>query len=306
MPIVDASTGKRPLNLMWRRTTLDRVPEAHFIERTLLGRLGRPVRVLTTETMAAAPFVDDLLVVSLTYEFSLYLAEARMRGRRNLMVLHLGDEHGDSGRGFYAHADLVLRNYWFPHIFTDPKILWVPNGYATGVGPAGSLLPTRARTSAAFFAGAIAMRTLSGERHAMQQAVERDGLPFTLHVTPNSRARLGPLSYAAGLGNARFALVPGGNSPETIRLYDALEMGSIPIMLRSGFVETDDALGRPPFLLLDDWGELADAWRPFSRENPETLAALDALQAQVVDWWTAFKRSQQEKVRHAIDAVLQD
>jgi hypothetical protein len=297
---------KRPLNLLWRRTTLDLVPEAYFIERVLLGALGRPVRTLTIERLADAPFVDDLMVVSLKGEFGGYLAEARRRGRQRLMLLHMGDEHGTEDRSFYDDADLVLRNYWFDAIFSDPKVHWIPNGYALGVGPAASLLRASERTIPGYFAGALAMRTLSDERSEMIAAVQAAALPFRIHVTATSRDRLGPMAYAAALGDSRFALVPGGNSPETIRMYDVLEMGCIPIMRRSGFVDQPRALGAVPFPLLDSWTELAGVYEPFAGDVAECGESLDRLQAEVIGWWSEFKRRQQQHVRTLIDEVLQD
>jgi hypothetical protein len=200
----------------------------------------------------------------------------------------------------------VLRNYWFEPIFRDPKVIWVPNGYALGVGPAASLLRASQRSVPGFFAGAIAMRTLSDERRAMAEAVEAAGLPFELRSTATARDRLGPMAYGAALGNARFALIPGGNSPETIRLYDALEMGAIPIMLRSPFVDASGALNMPPFPLIDDWSELGAVYRRLGGETPKALAELDALQAKVIGWWTRFKRLQQKRIRERIDAILGD
>jgi hypothetical protein len=294
---------KRPLNLLWRRTTLDRVPESYFIERVLLGDLGRPVRTVTAERLADAPFLDDLLVVSLMGEFGTYFAEARGRGRQRLMLLHMGDEHGTDDRSFYADADLVLRNYWFDAILSDPKVHWVPNGYALGVGPAASLLPASRRSIPGFFAGALSMRTLSDERREMVEAVEGADLPFRLHLTATARDRLGPMAYAAALGDSRFALVPGGNSPETIRLYDALEMGCIPIMLRSTFVDEPQALGGVPFPLLGNWSELGELHRSLAA-GPE--AELDALQEAIIRWWADFKAQQQARLRGLVDAILQD
>jgi Exostosin family len=148
------------------------------------------------------------------------------------------------------------------------------------------------------------MRTLSHERQSMKAIVEQAAVGFELHFTATSRDRLGPVAYAARLGDARFALVPGGNSPETIRLYDALEMGAVPIMLRGPFVRAAGALNGPPFLLLDDWTQFAVAYAPFADGSPGALAALDALQNEVIVWWEAFKRTQQRKLRGLIDAVL--
>ena len=299
-------SNRQPLNLIWRRRTLDVVPESYFIEHVLLGDLGRPVRIVAVEQIQEAPFIDGSLVVSMTTEFFGYLAEARRRGLRKMMLFHLGDEHGTGDRSAYENVELVLRNYWFETINAQRKVIWVPNGYAIGVGPAkpGSLLKASQRTLPGFFAGALGMRTLAHERHMMKSAVEQSGLDFKLHFTATSRDRLGPAAYSARLSNAKFALVPGGNSPETIRLYDALERGAIPIMLRSPFVHTPDALNEPPFLLLDDWNDLVKGYAPFADNFQQTLIALDAFQGRVIDWWSEFKLRQQRKLRAAIDSVL--
>jgi hypothetical protein len=287
---------------------MDRTPEAWFIERVLLGSIGRPLRVVAAESLAEAPFLDDVLVVSMTTEFAGYLAEARRRGHQRLMLLHLGDEHGTDDRAFYTHADRVFRNYWFDPILADAKVAWVPNGYAVGVGPMApeARLPASVRPIAGFFAGSLGARTLSHERLAAVEAVERAGLPFMLRPTPTSRDRLGSVAYAAHLGMSRFALVPGGNSPETIRLYDALEMGAIPILLRSRFVEAEGALANPPLLLLDDWSQLAQAYAPYDGSDAASLARLDELQARCGEWWRRFSLERRERVRKVVDQVLGD
>ena len=207
---------RRPLNLIWRRRTLDLVPEAYFIERVLLGELGRPLRVIAVEQLADTPFLDDTLVVSMTTEFAPYLAEASRRGMRNMMLFHMGDEHGNDDRSFYSGVDLVLRNYWFKTIMEDSKVVWVPNGYAIGVGPAAphARLKASQRSTAGFFAGALGMRSLSHERQAMKACVEQAEAGFDLHFTATSRDRLGPAAYGARLSDARFALVPGGTHPK--------------------------------------------------------------------------------------------
>jgi hypothetical protein len=178
---------KRALNVLWRRRTLDLVPESYFIVRVLLGELGRPVRVIAVEHLADAPFLDNVLVVSMKTEFAGYIAEARRRGMHNLMLLHLGDEQATDDRGFYSDANLVLRNYWFEAIMAERKVVWVPNGYAIGVGPVAlnARLRSSQRSAAGFFAGALGMRVLSSERQQMKAAVQRAALPFELRSRPH-------------------------------------------------------------------------------------------------------------------------
>ena len=297
------SAPQQPLTVIWRRHTLDRVPEAQFIHTELLGRLGRPIRVLTVEHMQDMPFMNSVLIVSLTTESWPYLAEARRRGHKALALFHLGDEQGTDDLSAYESADQVFRNYWFDAIQTRPNVTWVPNGYGTGIGPVlrEALLPSSARTRKGFFAGSIGMRALSDERRAMSDVVARAGLPVEMHAVKRASDRLGPASYASRLANSVFALVPGGNSPETIRLYDALENGAIPIMLRSRFVDTPAALSNPPIVLLESWSQLPDLWNSLLADCP---TALDQRQAEILSWWDAFKTCMQSKVRNKINDMM--
>ncbi len=136
----------------------------------------------------------------------------------------------------------------------------------------------------------------------MVQAVKDAKLPFLVAGTPGFGQGLGPVAYAAFLGMSRFALVPAGNSPETIRLYDALEAGTIPVMLRSAFVDAQDALDNPPFLLLNSWSELAAAYAPYAdADAPRVIETIEAKRIEVLAWWQAFKQKQQHRLKELIE-----
>jgi hypothetical protein len=101
---------------------------------------------------------------------------------------------------------------------------------------------------------------------------------------------------------SRFALAPAGNSPETIRLYEALEAGAIPILRRSAFVSAMDALDNPPFLLIDQWTELAAAYAPYAdADAPHVVEAVEAKRLEVLAWWQGFKAKQQHRLKDVID-----
>jgi hypothetical protein len=102
-----------------------------------------------------------------------------------------------------------------------------------------------------------------------------------------------------------FAPCPAGNNPETIRLYDALELGCIPISLSHDFLLSKDALasfGPVPFPLLGSWSELPQ----FLVEMKEKLISnpneIFELQQRCIDWWSSFKMSMQKKIANRIDA----
>ena len=288
-----------PLNLIVRRETFDFILEGHFVRDCLLGRLGRPVRVILLENYAEAPLIDDCLILSLKLEASDYIRELRVNGVKNIGLLHMGDELIQHDRSFYTYADYVLRNYWSENLFPaetpdNSNCIWVPNGYRTAVGPINpyNRLPAHDRTMFGFFAGAINGRVLSDERNKMAEIVETAALPFTLVNTPGFAGGFGPLSYGSLLSNAVFALIPGGNSPETVRLYDALEAGAIPIMLKSPYVFAPDALNSPPIILLDSWEDLPMVCDEYSDlKSAETLKKLDRIQKKSQHGGMALKFS---------------
>src|SRR5258708_5523912 len=97
-----AASIPRPLNLIWRRTTLDYVLEGYFIKEILLGTLPRPVRQTLLEEGQSITSGNDLLFVTLGLDTVPQIQTAIDAGCRNVGVLHLGDEHGRDDRGFYC------------------------------------------------------------------------------------------------------------------------------------------------------------------------------------------------------------
>ncbi len=305
----------RPLTFIWRRATLDSVLEGYFIKDVLLAGLRRPVRILSVEDDQPIPLGPGTLLGSLGPEMAPVLQQARAHGIPNVGLFHMGDEEGKEDLGFYADAAYVIRNYWFPAAVASPGpqslgVIWAPNGYRTGLGPIDPArqLPISLRDMGGFFSGVLTGRHLADEREAMVQAVGTSPVPCMIMTTPGFGQGLGPTAYGAWLCNSRFALVPAGNSHETIRLYDALEAGAIPVMVRSAFVSAPEALGalgEPPFILLNAWSDLAQALAPYANgADPGTVLALEERRAQVARWWTAFKQHQQTKVAALIDTAF--
>jgi hypothetical protein len=299
----------RTLSLVWRRNILEMVLEAYFIREVLLGQIGRPLRTVVIESNAPMPYLDDALYVSFGPELAGHLRAARARGVKNIGVLHMADEHGDHDRGFYGDAGYVLRNYWFKHALVPPNpqslgVMWVPNGYANGFGPinAQNLPGTAERKIMGFFSGALSGRTLLQERQDMVQTIQQAKLPFLVGATPGFAMGLKPITYAAFLCSTRFGLVPGGNSPETIRLYEVLEAGAIPIMLKSAVVTAPDGFNNPPFLLLDRWADLPAAYAPYAdADAPRVIDVIEEKRLAVLDWWIGFKELQQKRIKDLID-----
>jgi len=299
---------QRTLNLVWPRQTLEAVLEGYFIKEVLLSEIGRPIRTIVVEANAPFPFVSDALVVSFGTQLSGYLKEARSRGFVNIGLLHMADELGAHDHSFYGFADYVLRHYWYERALVPPPnsigVIWIPNGYRTGVGPimAQTTLTTAERRLMGFFSGVLKGRTLSDERLQMVDAIQASKLPFLVKESPGFGQGLGPVAYAAYLSMTRFGLVPGGNCSETIRLYEVLEAGAIPVVIKSPFVTAPEALANPPFVVLDNWSQLPAFYAPYSNAmDPKVIDEIEGRRCDVYNWWNRFKALQQRRVRELID-----
>jgi len=299
---------ERPLNFIWPRPILEQILEGYFIKEVLLAEIGRPIRTIIVDRNTPFPLLNDALIVSFGTQLGPYLKEARSRGCINIGLLHMADEQGVDDRDFYGFVDYVLRHYWFKHALVPPPnslgVIWIPNGYRTGVGPIvpQTMLSTAERRIMGFFSGVLKGRTLSDERQQMVGAIRAGKLPFLVNETLAFAQGLGPVAYAAYLSMTRFGLVPGGNSPETIRLYEVLEAGAIPVMLKSRFVAASDTLGNPPFVMLDNWSELPAFYAPYSNATaPKVIDEIEGKRQDAYKWWGSFKALQQRRVKELID-----
>jgi len=109
-----------------------------------------------------------------------------------------------------------------------------------------------------------------------------------------------------------FALLPWGVHAETIRLYDAMECGAIPVLAgKHPFLQKmADAVGEPgglpPFVFLDSWDDLVPYIRGLTQDlqlrRQTTLRALASTQKRVITFWKDFQRVQQLQIRDLIDS----
>ena len=107
--------------------------------------------------------------------------------------------------------------------------------------------------------------------------------------------------YKMKLLNSIFTLAPAGENPETHRLYEALETGSIPVMKRisnDSFDFITHGLGPiVPFPILNSWVDFLPMLEHY-REHP---VELDHLQQAIVNWWARKKIEIGDDVRLVID-----
>lgn len=249
---------------------------------------------------------DSTVVFVALVDISLASIE-RIKSTGNKLVLyHMGDELAQVDISAYAACDLVVRNYFFPGIFDNPqygaKLLWAPNGFRSGVGPRDrrKIKSADQRQFLSAFLGWLETPDAHGNERAMfAKQIAACGADLFCHSSTAFGGGYNVGLYAAIMEDSVFAPCPAGHSPETIRLYDALEVGCIPISLPHAFLAAEKALaalGPVPFPLIESWEQLPEFLRGMQARWVNDPAEIVALQARCIAWWKDYKSLVQEQI----------
>ena len=201
-------------------------------------------------------------------------------------VLHLSDEFGSDPVDFYGlrNCRRIVRNYWREDCCRSAKVSTIPLGFAKGGMAAGNTV----------VGGLLRDRPYVWSFHGTNWFGRRDLLAPLTDIVPNSckwqEDFMDPLmtpakDYQKLLAETQFVPVPRGNSPETFRIYEALEHGCIPVYVRS---DGDDVFWNwicrwLPLRLLGTWSEAADQIRL------ERTESVEAYRKELLNAWTAWK-----------------
>ncbi len=281
----------KPINVISNPTTAS-IVESSFFQNILLP--GYPIGFEWEFERAKNETAVYIEVCELSID---RLKQLRDNGC-SIMLIQLGDElFTNYNNEAYELCDIVLRNYFSKQIFdqatTAHKTFWVPNGYAIGVGPRKHelLRPANTRLFLSSFLGWLDNPiSYNNERQEFQKVVDNNENVY-LYPTAKFAAGYKPGLYASLLEYSIFALCPAGNSPETIRLYDALEVGCIPISLKHDFITDPRCLNNPPFILLDSWSELPSLLLVLRKIHTENREEIIRMQNDCIRWWQMYKQS---------------
>jgi len=228
--------------------------EWNFLYSEILGHIERPV----IPSQAASPLEcrDDMLLVTIPWwpVRGREEREAMWRswhdciqnsGAKNVGLLEFGDEQGESTSWHYSGFDYVLRHYYFPKYDDMPNVTWIPNGYTSETGPrvASSLPPASLRNTFCYFEGSVQGGRSEHDRKELAEALAsgKSTSHCSFRDTGLWAGGSSKFEYTLKLQDTIFALCPEGNSPETLRLYEAMENGAIPVVKRG----SDVMVGHP-------------------------------------------------------------
>lgn len=149
---------------------------------------------------------------------------------------------------------LVL--WWGQNLcFVHPKMQFLPIGLANTMwdhGKPENFIVKRIKTETVYFNFNI--YTNREKRETCRNALKFDFLPM-IPASENARR----------LAKYKWCICPDGNGADTHRLWEALYLGCIPIMLRSKFTDTMLHYMRLPILVVESWDsvnnmDLAGGW----------------------------------------------
>lgn len=287
--------------------SLNAALETWFIQNKLFG--GAPYSLGINQDILGESPIIYLELGSINVDLIRYVKSVN----KKIVLFHMGGERLDKDISAYSECDLVIRNYWFSEIIHSPqyggKVMWAPNGFRTGVGPRDSaaLKSASQRQGLAAFLGWINNSdSYDNERASFARAAHQCG--ENLYILPSNGFANGYNVglYAAIMEDNIFAPCPAGNNPETIRLYDALELGCIPISLSHAFLDSKDALGMlgpVPFPVLASWEELPEFLEKMKSKFSTNPNDILALQQRCIGWWVNFKNAIQLKILTEINSL---
>lgn len=195
---------------------------------------------------------------------------------RKFSVFHLSDEHLTDPISFYTLPEClqVVRMYDRPDIDASirAKVHIIPLGYHWTLRGGGCpapyertpRLPFR-NTLWSFYGTAWQGR---GEKLAPLMTIEPHRCRFLSGW--NSEEMVGREEYIGSLLDTIFVPCPGGQNPETYRLYEALECGCIPIVVREGEGESlymKMLMENLQILPVSNWEEAATLMRQLYQEK---------------------------------------
>lgn len=282
----------RKIFLIGSPQTYNSALETWFYQNEILG--GIP---FTLEMEANKLFDSVVIYIELSATININFIRQLREQRNKVVYLDMGDEMGKKDVSGYADCDLILRNYLYLNIFEDEryrdKVFWIPNGFRTGVGPRNPeyLKPVIQRQWLSAFLGWLENPiSHNNERHVFKKITPLCAGNLLLNESDRWSGGYNLGLYTAIMESSIFAPCPAGNCPDSIRFYDAMELGCIPIYLRHTFLDNKYSMQSPPFPILESWEELPGFLELKRKEFSENFRKMEELQSATISWWTLTKQ----------------
>lgn len=239
----------------------------------------------------------NCIVVTSTTENYFYLKRLQATNQKYGVIL-LSDECLDAPLFFLddPNCRFLARNYLHPGCIRHPKVFHFGLGYKNEFERhAEPRRPSAKRKFIWSFTG-----SLKADR---QEAIEKFS-QFEPHYTYlvekfNDPNYLKVRNYAETLNNSMFVLAPaGGASNDSFRIYEALECGAIPVVMRHtphmpvapSYWHGIFPGSEMPFIVADSWDDAAAQVKTLIDEKE-----VEATRKECVNFWRTWKKIWQKE-----------
>jgi len=222
---------------------------------------------------------DTVIIIDSGIHFKEHLYIKLKTLTKRFFLFHINDEHLDKRSApIYSYCDYVWRTCCSPKYFTNNKVKCIPPGYKNGFKQKFDL--NKKRDYKWCFFGT----QHKSSRHDMNFQLEK--------IKPNFVNRIDKFADKKKSANVEemekvyfntdFAPCPAGFfHPESYRIYEALQCGTIPIV-ESVYNYFDNIYPKNPFIKINKWKEakeIIDNWNDDQILNKRK---------ECINWWNQY------------------
>lgn len=150
-----------------------------------------------------------------------------------------------------------------------------------------------------FFAGQVRDNS---RRQECVRVLQKHSLNGYLLETDGFGQGMDYREYLSIMAQSKIVVCPSGFfSPDTFRVFEALEAGCVPIVENRSHFHPD--LGYWRFLFGEFPFPAVDSWFQFSRVRNQILSGWDIIQPHTQAWWKEYKASMAQWLREDLEAL---
>jgi len=222
---------------------------------------------------------DTVIIVDSGIHFKEHLYIKLNKLTKRFFLFHVNDEHLDKRSApIYSYCDYIWRTCCSPKYFTSNKVKCIPPGYKTGFKQKFDLNKKR-QYKWCFFG-----TQHKSSRHDMNFQLEKIKPNFVNRIDKfaDKKKSANVEEMEKVYFNTSFAPCPAGFfHPESYRIYEALQCGTIPIV-ESVYNYFDNIYPKNPFIKINKWREakeIIDSWNDDQILNKRK---------ECINWWNQY------------------
>lgn len=251
------------MNIYWL-SLKEGTPAKHYWDQYLLEQMFKH----ENHVESLEGIREATVIIPGAYQFDLVNEiNKELSTLEKVTVIITSDEENKFPLDKLAHPNMRLYGT-YPHE-TSVKVTWLPIGPPPQIVKASKELPVK--TSNVYFSGQV---NHESRVNMIEQIKDMDHADIV--TTPGFAQGLDHVEYYKRMAKAKVVAAPRGNiSPDSFRLYEALELGCVPIVENSAFWDKM-TLGHNPFPTIDNpeqWpGYITDAVNQYPKLNNRVQA----------------------------------